>query len=85
MSSIFQKYYKNEDYKQKHLSYMKQKVACPLCGKLLSRSNMSHHNKTAKEHKYKQLIEFEALTCEQVDELMTKLMAKKNALTNILT
>jgi hypothetical protein len=81
MSSVFsQKYYKNEEYKQKHLAYMKQKINCPICEKSISRSNQAHHNKTAKEHRFKQLINFETLTDEELTNLMEKLNARKNAL-----
>lgn len=81
MSSVFAtRYYQNDDYKQKHLTYMKQKINCPICNKEISRSNQSHHNKTAKEHQFKQLINFETLTDEEVTKLMEKLNARKTAL-----
>jgi len=48
--SQFAKYYANDEYKQKHLAHMKERVPCKLCGQLVQRCNMTHHNKTSKKH-----------------------------------
>ncbi len=43
-------YHKSEEYKQKHLSYIKQKIACPLCDHMTARANLTKHKK-GKLHK----------------------------------
>jgi hypothetical protein len=42
----FKEYYSDPEYKAKHLAYVKAKIVCPVCNKLVSRSNLGHHNKT---------------------------------------
>ena len=41
----FKDYYSNPEWKEKHLSYMKEKVVCD-CGKSVCRANMSTHKKS---------------------------------------
>jgi hypothetical protein len=43
----FKNYYKDPDFRAKHLHYIKQKVDCE-CGATVSRNNMSHHKQTKK-------------------------------------
>ena len=45
MTSVFKQYYSNPEFKEKHLTYMKEKVPCPDCSKNISRSHMSNHRK----------------------------------------
>ena len=44
--STFKKYYENEDFRTKHLEYMKEKVPCSECGFVTARANMSAHKKS---------------------------------------
>jgi hypothetical protein len=41
-----QRYLEKPENKAKHLNYMKTKVNCMVCQKMVARSNMSNHNKT---------------------------------------
>lgn len=43
--SIFQKYYSNPEFRERHLNYMKEKVICD-CGFMTGRNNMSRHKKS---------------------------------------
>lgn len=42
----FKDYYINPEYKEKHLTYIKEKINCPGCGALVMRCNMSKHKKS---------------------------------------
>ena len=55
-----------QEIKQTKSEYMKAKISCKLCGHMVSRSNMSHHNKTARQHK-----KFSKPEEEPKDEIMT--------------
>lgn len=43
---IFKDYYQDPIYRQKHLSYIMTKVACPGCNLVVMRCNMSKHRKS---------------------------------------
>lgn len=40
------RYNEDEEFKEKHLSYMKETVKCKGCGKTVTRCNMTRHNKS---------------------------------------
>lgn len=44
----FVDYYRDPEYKERHLKYMKKKVLCECCGVYVARNNMCHHRKTKK-------------------------------------
>ncbi len=46
MSSFKNKYENDPIFKAKHLDYIKQKINCPHCGKITSRSNLGSHRKS---------------------------------------
>lgn len=55
-SSFKTKYYKNPEYREKHLNYCKDKVLCPSCNVLVSRCNMAHHKKTTKHIRFEEIL-----------------------------
>ena len=46
MSSFKDKYDNDPVFKANHLKYIKEKINCPHCGKITSRSNLSSHRKS---------------------------------------
>lgn len=73
MSIFKSKYYADPEYKAKHLARMKEKITCPLCGHIIQRANLTHHNKTSKLHENKEMIDFNRLSNEEIEKLMEKL------------
>ena len=72
-TKTFKQYCEDPAFKAKHKAYIKGKVACTVCGKVLARYNMSAHRKTkkcelkgkcAKSDKQKQFEEALALALE---------------------
>ena len=50
--STFKNRYDNDpEFRETHLSYMKEKVECEGCGKMILRCNMSRHIKTESHKK----------------------------------
>ena len=47
----FKQYYADPDFREKHLSYIKEKVECQ-CGSTISRCNTGHHRKSKKHLKW---------------------------------
>lgn len=82
MSIFTTKYYSDPEYRAKHLLYMKQKIPCKICGDMIQRSNMSHHNKTAKTHKNIALIDLNKVELNDIDALITRLNHIKTEMTN---
>jgi hypothetical protein len=55
-SNFKSKYYKNPEYRVKHLSYCKEKITCPSCNVLVARCNYGHHKKTQKHIKFEEIL-----------------------------
>lgn len=74
----FKDYYKNEDYKKKHLEYIKEKITCD-CGCQVTRVGMCKHKRNEKHNKIMNNIkknEDERLN-KIIDEKIQKLMQEK--------
>lgn len=83
---VFRDYYKDPEFKQKHLNKMKEKIQCEICGTMISRSNMKTHNKSKKcqtfneKNRLKKVeemaeqIAIERLSKEKADEIFNKLL-----------
>lgn len=65
----FRDYYANEEFKQRHLARMKEKIDCE-CGKSVSRSNLSAHKKTKKHLRNIQI------KTDDTDELENRIINK---------
>src|SRR5437868_2387012 len=44
--SKFKEYYEDEEFRERHLAYLREKIECPVCKKMISRVNMARHIKT---------------------------------------
>ena len=53
-TKVFKDYYQNADYKKKHLEYIMTKVACPECGAMCARCNLTKHKRSIKHKKYEE-------------------------------
>ena len=42
----FKEYYADPIFRDKHKEYIKTKIPCPICNKLIARYNMSNHKKS---------------------------------------
>lgn len=78
--SKFKEYYKDPDFKKKHLEYMKTKIECK-CGCLVSRCNKTNHLKSIKHMKW---IKKHDLS-EKIIKILTydQLLMIKNILKNL--
>lgn len=69
-SKTFRDYYKDPEYKKKHLAYMATKVKCHHCMKSLTRANMTNHLRTLK--------------CQKARERKLKIIDNVEKLSNLL-
>lgn len=65
----FKQYYSDPTFKEKHLTYIKQKITCGVCGKEYARSNMSKH-KQSNKHKRNEKKETNNMTYLQDQNLI---------------
>lgn len=42
----FKEYYADPKFKERHTTYIKQKIQCPCCAREVARYNLSNHKKT---------------------------------------
>jgi cytochrome c-type biogenesis protein CcmH/NrfF len=82
----FKEYYLNDDYKKKHLEYIKEKVSCPNCKtEGIARCNMTHHRRTTKCIDKTALLlklkEYESQQ-EEINNLVDKMQELKNRIEN---
>ena len=79
--SMFKEYYKDPDFRKKHLEYIKTKVECK-CGDLVSRCSKTKHLKSKKHTEWVK----EHDIAKQVVKLLShdQLLNLKNILINII-
>jgi len=70
----FKDYYKNQDYRTKHLNYLKEKVECE-CGCILARVNMYRHRESEKH--------LMLLNCQTMEEYHNKKLFKDSGFDKI--
>lgn len=80
--STFKKYYQNPEFKEKHLTYIKEKVSCPDCGEMTARANLTRHKKTLKHQKLtgKKKKETDTQELEKIVDILKQVTNALNAL-----
>lgn len=78
-AKTFKEYYKNPEFREKHLKYMKTKVVCA-CGTPCERCNMFNHKRTKKHIKQMAKKELEE---NQIQILHREIEELKEQLKNI--
>ena len=78
VTKTFKEYYQDPTYRERHLSYVKQRVPCS-CGASVMRCNMTNHKKTKKHtEKMKQIRKENRISYNnRIDKLVQKYTDKK--------
>lgn len=67
----FKEYYQDEEFKQKHLQRISEKIKCPMCDCMIQRYAMCKHQKTKK-------CQMIASTKPQANEIKVKIQQKQD-------
>jgi len=68
----FGDYYRDPEFKKKHLARMQEKIECSVCGGSISRSNMTKHQKTIRHQQVTKKIQ-EAVTKVETEKMVEML------------
>jgi hypothetical protein len=63
------KYYSDPFYRAKHLAYVSEKITCPACKKLVTRSHMTRHRRNPKHQPFQEQYEKEKAEKDRQEQL----------------